>query len=169
VATSEGQPEDPGLVGVVAMVRAGTALHDGNPAVAVAEYERASQAFERAGDRRNVGTATGNLGYALVELGAYADAERVLRSGLELAERTRLDHVVASFDENLGLALVRVGKLEEARSILERTLAWFTGNGNLRAALGSRNYLAMALLESGDLEGAEREARAAAGSGDVAA
>ena len=104
----------------------------------------------------------GRAGYACMEIGEYATAERVLRSTLATADQMGLQNVAATARHNLGLTLVA------ARAGRRGRAAGATGGGGL-PRLGqpagmegaSREYLALIRLEGGDLDGAEVDARAA--------
>jgi tetratricopeptide (TPR) repeat protein len=73
-----------------------------------------------------------------------------------------LGNVVAYCKNNLGLALARRGALEEARRVETDALHAFRKQGDGRLAHSSHLYLALIRLQSGDVAGAERDARAAA-------
>jgi tetratricopeptide (TPR) repeat protein len=62
---------------------------------------------------------------------------------------------------NLGLVLARRGQLAEALVVEEESVAFYRGVANQRREGQSRIYLAMIHLVAGDVDAAEREARAA--------
>ena len=102
-----------------------------------------------------------NLGHALGVIGRYALAERTLRDAATAAERIGLPGAVAHAAQNLGLVLAREGKLEEARAMESTSIETWRTLRNPRMEGGSRMYLATIAELAGDLDAAEREARAA--------
>src|SRR5262249_60299689 len=89
--------------------RAARGLTDGDPATFLAEMERSAARFEEIGDAREACLQRANAGYALIELGRYAEAETDLRATLVVAERMGLDHVAYGCRSNLGIAPARHG------------------------------------------------------------
>jgi hypothetical protein len=73
-----------------------------------------------------------------------------------------LDNAVGTARAQLGRTLGRLGKLDEARRVLGEAIETLRSQKNLRLAGVATRYLAWVLARQGDLEGAEREARAAA-------
>jgi tetratricopeptide (TPR) repeat protein len=138
------------------------ALVAGDPGACLASFGTALHAFEEAGDRRNACMMRSNQGYVFVELGGFAEAEEVLREAHAEAGRMGLHDVAASALQNLGYALAHAGRQDEARDLLSRSTEIFRRQGQPRMEGMSRGYLARSALLSGDLEAAEREARAAA-------
>ncbi|NEP14806.1 MAG: CHAT domain-containing protein, partial [Symploca sp. SIO2C1] len=102
------------------------------------EYDKAREAhqqsleiYERIGDLRGQGEARKNLGLALFNSGEYAQAEAVLREGIEILEEVRKklpddDQKVAIFETQkeayrvLQQTLVSQNKSEEALEVSER-------------------------------------------------
>ena len=123
----------------------------------------AAEGFERAGDRRNACAQKAKLGYANVQLGAFDEAEAVLRAALELAERQGLKLVSAGARHNLGLALALMGRLEEAEAVEREAILAFQEQRDVRLEMASRGYLSRILLLRGDLDGASREIRVPVG------
>jgi tetratricopeptide (TPR) repeat protein/predicted Ser/Thr protein kinase len=117
--------------------------------------------YERAGDRRNACSAGSDLGFANLAVGAYAEAAAVLRKVLETADRMGLVTAAASARQNLGMVLARLGELAEARLLEEQAILSFSAQRDRRMEGGARIYLAVIHLESGDLERAAEEAKAA--------
>ncbi|HLM76661.1 MAG TPA: serine/threonine-protein kinase PknK, partial [Polyangiaceae bacterium] len=119
------------------------------------------EGYERAGDRRNACSAGSDLGFANLEIGAYAEAAAVLRKVVETADRMGLVTAAASARQNLGMVLARLGELAEARRLEEQAILSFSAQLDRRMEGGARIYLAVIHLESGDLERAAEEAKAA--------
>jgi len=95
------------------------------------DFEKASEHYEQAlrikmrllsSDHPDLAIAKGNLGNNLVQLGQYADAERLLRQALSDGERSfGPDHpFTAAVVESLGELAWRRGDLVEASKLLER-------------------------------------------------
>jgi tetratricopeptide (TPR) repeat protein len=128
----------------------------------LASMSEAAASFERAGALRSLLIAQGNVGYAYLELGAFAEAEQVLRDALAKAERMGLSEPSAGLRQNLALALARKGELGEAKTVVTTALKAAISYNSRRLEGLCRIYLALILRLSDDAAGAEREARAAA-------
>ena len=103
---------------------------------------------------------SGIRGFALSELGAYADAEEALRSTLATAERLGLTTVAATARSNLGMVYLRLGRPIEAEASVRAAIGVFESSDR-RHEGGSRAYLALVLRDAGTLDHAEIEARRA--------
>ncbi|WP_437933440.1 serine/threonine-protein kinase [Sorangium sp. So ce341] len=141
--------------------RAYRAMAGGDPGASFAGFEAALAAFEQAGDRRNACWARNNLGSCYAELGDFEGAEAALRASLADAERMGLSDARLGALLGLGPVLARLDLVEEARRTAEEAIATSQGLGDARREGAARTCLARILLQSGDLGGAEREARAA--------
>jgi eukaryotic-like serine/threonine-protein kinase len=117
--------------------------------------------FESAGHVRATCNLRISVGFAHVQLGAYTEAERTLRAALIEADRLGLSGVSPSAKENLGMALAGQERWDEARVVAVEAVEAFRAQSNRRMEAGALIYLALMLAMSGDLEAAEREARAA--------
>jgi tetratricopeptide (TPR) repeat protein len=131
----------------------------------VGEFLRLAQdaraGFEQAGHARVATALSVSVGYAHLQLGAYVEAEATLRKALGEADRLGLTVISPSAKENLGMALAGLGRWDEARAVAVEAVEAFRAQGHRRMEAGARIYLALMLGMSGDLEAAEREARAA--------
>jgi tRNA A-37 threonylcarbamoyl transferase component Bud32/tetratricopeptide (TPR) repeat protein len=156
-----GAAADPAIAGWVLEARAVSAGSGGDPGARVRLADAAAESFETAGDLRNACLQRVSVGYAFNEIGAYADAERALRGALSVAERLGLDNAVGTARAQLGRTLWRRGSLVEARAELVKAVEVLRAQKNMRLAAVATRYLAGVLVEQGELEGAEREARAA--------
>ncbi|WP_437683320.1 serine/threonine-protein kinase [Sorangium sp. So ce131] len=161
-AMGDQRAPDPELVGRLCYARSVRFLASGDLGACLDATEASLAAFERAGDRRNACVARSNLGFFYAELGAFERAEEVLRAAMAEAERMGLHDPAMLALANLGHVLVHRGQLAEARRALRQAVEEEERHGDPRAVGTSRTYLAEAALVSGDLEAAEREARAAA-------
>jgi tetratricopeptide (TPR) repeat protein len=117
--------------------------------------------FDEAGDIRAACAQRVRLGDSLKELGAYEEAERLLRDTLELAVPMGLSSVTSGATQLLGLVLARRGDARAGRPLLEKAVAFSRAHGDARQEGNSRVYLAQTLLSLGELGLAEAEARAA--------
>ena len=162
---------DPTITARLALVRGIRALFAGDAGAYRMHIGHAAESFQRGGDLRSACMQRASVGYASLGLGDWEQAERVLREALASAERMGLTNVVAYSKNNLGLALSRraaevdEGKrralLDEARKIETEAMVAFVAQGDGRLEHSSHVYLAIILMLSGELEGAEREARTA--------
>jgi tetratricopeptide (TPR) repeat protein len=129
-------------------------------AVGMVRFEEAALAcFQEAGAITSACLMAAGLGAAYQEIGALADAERVLRDAVAEAERLGVVRFRLHAMHNLGMVLALRGALDEGRAVEEEALAGFMAERDLRIAAASRFYLARILMLQGDLDGAEREAR----------
>jgi eukaryotic-like serine/threonine-protein kinase len=161
-AAGAGPDPDPAMAASIYQARAIRAMFRGDVGAFLGFMIAAAEHFERAGDLRSAGTQRANQAYAYIELGAYPAAEQWLRHVLATAERMGLRDLAAGARHNLGIALARTGALDEARAEETAAVRASVAQRNRRLESGCRTYLAIILLLSGDLAGAEREARAAA-------
>jgi tetratricopeptide (TPR) repeat protein len=141
--------------------QASQALFEGNPARFLELARAAVRAFAETGDLRSVCQKMGSSGYAQLEVGDYEAAVSTLERVLKDSERMGLSNIAATARQNLGLALARVGRLDEARKVEAAAMEAFRRSSNRRMESASRYYLALILSLAGELDLAEREARAA--------
>jgi tetratricopeptide (TPR) repeat protein len=136
------------------------ALLDNNPSHYLAEARTALAYHEEVGDARLALEQSINIGSVYLELGAYEDAERLLRDGLANAERLNLQHAMAGAQHNLGLVLAHLGRFEDA-IVLERQALEALRGKDRRLEGGA--LLSMAVIHelAGELAIAEEEAREA--------
>jgi predicted ATPase len=153
---------DYGVAARLYALHASRALCYGDPAAALQFTELSIPSFAFTGDRRNACLGRVNAAHAMLQLGDPRQAEVALRSALADAERMGLHNVSALARQNLGPALVRQGKIAAALAIEQEAVETFAAQENRRQEGRARAYLAEILARSGDLESAEREARAAA-------
>jgi len=142
-------------------LHASRALCYGDPAASLYFTELSIPSFAFMGDRRNACLGRVNAGHAMIQLGAFEQAERALRSALADAERMGLGNVSAFARQNLGLSLAMRGELSEACAVELEAIKDFEAQQNRRQEGRARAYLAEILIRLGDLEAAEAEAQAA--------
>jgi tetratricopeptide (TPR) repeat protein len=133
----------------------------GDPAAAVAESELSVKAAEECNNLRLVCQAETNLGDTLKELGAYAEASARLTSALRVAERIGYEQMGNVALHNLGFSRAREGAIDEGLRLERAALEAFARHGEKRMVGLSKAYLAMILLDAGQLEPAEACAREA--------
>ena len=149
---------------VIASLRAAEAMRAlcaGDLASYNASMGEAATLYERGGDLRNACNAECNLGFCRAELGAWDEAESVLRASLDRARRVGLISVEYNALHNLGYVLFRLGRIDEARDMELDCARVFEQKGDRRTAGGSRLYLAMMALETGARGDARAEAERA--------
>jgi eukaryotic-like serine/threonine-protein kinase len=122
--------------------------------------EAAEQA-RRADDRRMICTFGLSLGDALLHLGAYAEAEEVLRVVVPQAEALGLASMGTAALLNLGVALAAEGRHGEAHTCLGDAARAFADQGDQACEATAHIYTSLVFSASGDLDLAEREARTA--------
>jgi len=137
------------------------AMIDGDLGRVIEHARAAVDAFEEAGDLRSAALMRSNLAWGYAEIGAWTEAEPELRAAAAVAERMGLAFVLGGVKNNLGLVLARRGQLHEALVVAEESAAFYRTIVNQRMEGQSRVYVAMIHGLAGDLDAAEREARAA--------
>ena len=152
---------DPAVLARVADARARRVIVQGDLGGFLRLKEAALASAERAGDVRMACNARVSVGFAWLELGAYANAERALSAALSGAARLGLSGVIPAAKQNLGVALAMLGRADEARAVEEEAIAAFAAQAHRRMESVSRVYLSSMLARAGDLASAEREAHLA--------
>ncbi len=147
----------PNILARVHQARSTRAMYAGDVGAYLECEQAAADEFERAGDQRYACQQRGNVGYASLEIGAFADAERHLRVALEAATRLGLNSVVATAKHNLGRALQYRGQLAEALAIEDEAFELFRAQGDRRLEGACRVYLSYILFELGDRDRSRRE------------
>jgi tetratricopeptide (TPR) repeat protein len=161
VERAAGQLDDPAVLARIFQARSSRAMFAGDAGAYLVSEQAAAAAFERAGDRRYACMQRGHVGYACLEIGAYAEAESALREALEIGTHMGLQNVVATAKHNLGRALQHQGALDEALAIESEAIAAFQAQGDRRLESGARVYLSNILAELGEIDRAEAELRIA--------
>jgi eukaryotic-like serine/threonine-protein kinase len=156
-----GEVRDPRILARIYQTRSSRAMFAGDAGAYVVSEQAAALAFEEAGDLRYACMQHGHVGYAYLEIGAYAEAERWLRRALDGAQRMGLQNVIATAKHNLGRALQHQGRLDEAIAVETQAVELFAAQGDRRLESASRNYLANILTARGELETAEELTRVA--------
>jgi tetratricopeptide (TPR) repeat protein len=155
------QPTPPIVMAYLFNLRAQRALAGGDPGSFLTLTTEVARWFDEAGAVRSASNRRVSVGYAYLELGGFAEAERVLAEARATADRMGLSAVVANASQNLGWAMYRLGRLDDARRRIEPTVEAFRTQGSRRMEGGSRDYLASNFAKAGDHARAEAEARAA--------
>jgi len=145
----------------VQRARAFSALEQGRATECLDRCLDAVRAFDEVGDVRSACLTRANAGFSLIEVGAHVEAEHMLSEASVAAERMGLGHTLAGIRQNLGRALSLLGRFTDARRVLGEAIAAFDKHGDRRMSGASRAYLAKASCDAGELDAAEREARAA--------
>jgi tetratricopeptide (TPR) repeat protein len=118
------------------------------------QVSRCASVFDEVGDLRRGCTQKGNYGFALILLGAYAEAEQVLTEVQAVAERLGLVAIGAWVRQNVGRLFTKVGRLDEALRVERQVVDALRGTA-LEA--DTRVYLADLHLAMGDLVAAEQD------------
>jgi tetratricopeptide (TPR) repeat protein len=153
------EARDPHVLARIYQVRSSRSMYAGDAGAYVGTERAAALAFEEAGDRRYACMQHGHVGYAYLEIGAFAEAERWLRQALDGATRMGLANVAATAKHNLGRALQLQDRLDEALAFESEAIAEFAAQGDRRLEAASRNYLAHIVAARGDLAAAEQHVR----------
>jgi tetratricopeptide (TPR) repeat protein len=137
-----------------------SALLDGKPGVYLDQARKALSQFEQIGNDRAAVEQRINIAGVCVELGAFAEAERLLHEALAKAERLGLPHSVGGARLHLGLAAAYSGRIEEGIEL--ELLAQATFHERDRRLEGCALLsLAMILALQGQTERAREEAERA--------
>ncbi|NUP05432.1 MAG: protein kinase [Polyangiaceae bacterium] len=124
--------------------------------VAIREQEAALAQFRAANDKRAGALVSANLGFALVQMGAYERAEEVLVDALAVAETLGLGTIAPLAEQNLGALHARNGRLAEALATQTRAAERFAALRDPRLEATSRVHCALILLARGELDRAEQ-------------
>ena len=134
---------------------------DEDPLASRGLFEAAVACFEAAGDRRQVCFHRTNLADTCLRLGAPGEAEELAHMALVEARELGLTQVIGAALQCLGFALLQLGEVTAAAAVLREGIAACTVIDDILMEGVSHAYLAEALRRSGDLPGAETEARRA--------
>jgi class 3 adenylate cyclase/predicted ATPase len=126
----------------------------GDLRAALAAWQRASAASERAGNSVESATAHMNAGEALADLGELAEADRMFRESLRTFEAVRYPIGVAVATGNLGRTASRLGRFEEAGRLLDAALRRFQRLGSDEFIRETQARIAEHRLAAGDATGA---------------
>ncbi|MFO0609934.1 MAG: protein kinase [Polyangiales bacterium] len=138
------------------------ALRAGDPAAYLALSRDVAAAFDEAGDRVSAASQRGNVGYAYLELGAWALAVEALRGALTEATALRAHSVAGLVRHNLGFALAMEGDVASGAALEREAAEGFAAQGDRRLEGFAHAYLARIEALAGDLPAAVRGARHAA-------
>jgi eukaryotic-like serine/threonine-protein kinase len=167
-AAAHAQVPDPVMVAFVERSRAIRSMLAGDLSAFVAFMTEAAVSFERAGAQRSALGQRANVAQACLTLGAYAEAEAVLRDVLDRASRMGLFELAASVRHTLALSVARQGGLDEALAMVTAARDAAIAQRSPRLEGLCRTYRSIILLLARDASGAEREAQAATDIPDLA-
>jgi len=122
-------------------------------AVAADEYEAAVEQFERAGDRRGVAAATGNLGDVYIRTGDIGRAMKLFEGNRTAGPTSKW--IEAVNEGNLAMVKRIRGEYAEARRLATACRSYAQQMGNMLLAATAEVELAMTHLELGDPAAAE--------------
>lgn len=143
-------------------VRGVRAAMIGDVATFLRHLEAAVEAFDQAGDQRNVLLERTTVAWCYAEIGWFENAENICRKNLAACEAAQAPQAITYAKVNLGYILAyRPGKLDEARHVLKMAIAECGAVNNVRLEGWSRAHLSGVEMQSGDYVAAEEEARAA--------
>jgi tetratricopeptide (TPR) repeat protein len=154
---------DPEALGQVEWSRSLRVLVEGDLSTFLALVEASRRHLELAGDLRSACIQALNEGHGFLQLGAYEEAEQVLREAMGRADLMGLGSVRGYAKLNLSLALLRQRKLDEALATADEVLSLFQAQADRPLEATARTYRAMILALGGDHEGAASEALAVIG------
>ena len=144
-------------------VRGVRAAMIGDVATFLRHLEAAVEAFDQAGDQRNVLLERTTVAWCYAEIGWFENAENICRKNLEACEAAQAPQAITYAKVNLGYILAyRPGKLDEARQVLKAAIAECRAVNNVRLEGWSRAHLSGVELQSFDFAAAEQEGRTAA-------
>jgi eukaryotic-like serine/threonine-protein kinase len=139
-------------------LRGARARHAGDVAGDLDGYLAALACLERAGDEREACNACVSVGFAYIELGNHAAAERELSRALAAAERMGLGAVGVRARQNLALVHAARGDVVRARQLATAVAEEAVAQGNLTFEGWTRIYLARIAYQRGDAGDALAEA-----------
>jgi tetratricopeptide (TPR) repeat protein len=133
----------------------------GDHALSVGEYAKSAELYQRAAYFRFESVVRANIGYALIELGAYEEATTELTEVLKNAETLGIPFTEALARHNLGIALALSGRVEEGYRVELEALEDYSMQGDVRLMAAAHLALAQILELDGKLGEAEAHAREA--------
>jgi tetratricopeptide (TPR) repeat protein len=151
-------PDDSAVEAALHRAVALRASYRGERAHALSENLAWAESLERTGDLRWLCRARLAIGFAYGSLGAFEEAEAVLRAALEMSERLGLESTARHAHHELGMVLARLGRVDEGRAMEAQAADGYRAAGDVRMEGLCRTYLAAILLQAGDHLGAERAA-----------
>ncbi|RIV32643.1 AfsR/SARP family transcriptional regulator [Micromonospora radicis] len=107
------------------------------------------------GDRRQLANAVGHIGVIRHRMGHTGPAGRLLRAALALHGRAGNRYDEGEILNELGVMEREAGRPEEAAGLHRRAFVAMSEAGDLVGQCGSRNLLARALLDQGDVRSAQ--------------
>jgi tetratricopeptide (TPR) repeat protein len=161
VRRAAGDEADPAVRGWLHRLAASEALFDGDIGTYLAEEIAARDCFTAIGAARRSVLSAVNVGYAMLELGAYAEAERALGDAIETTRRIGLGQLETVAQQNLGRAVAANGRLREALAIEQTAASRAAQAGDVRLEGAALIYLSQIHFALGELEEAEAHARRA--------
>jgi serine/threonine protein kinase/tetratricopeptide (TPR) repeat protein len=133
----------------------------GDHALSVGEYSRAAELYQRAAYFRFESVVRANIGYALIELGAYEEGVTVLSEVLKNAETLGIPFTEALARHNLGIALALTGRVQDGYRVELEALDDYRAQGDVRFMAAAHLALAQIVELDGKIPEAERHAQEA--------
>jgi tetratricopeptide (TPR) repeat protein len=133
----------------------------GEPERALHHLDSAIHAFEQAGNLRFACSTRVDLGFELLEVGAFDRSIEVLREAAQTAHRLEMHPVEAVAKHNLGVALARIGDASATRCAVEEVLHGSLVHDDRKLEANSYTYLAVVNVLTGSYGASEQAARAA--------
>jgi tetratricopeptide (TPR) repeat protein len=158
---------DPTVAADVLRVRSELANQRGDVGGYAMLQEQVLAAHERIGGQRAACFQSVNVGEAWMVLGELAAAERLLEATLRDATRAGMRAVIAWSQQVLGNTLRYLGRSADAAAVLARSVDEYHAIGERPMESLSLAWRSRALLDAGDPEAAEAEARRAVELSDV--
>ncbi len=158
-----GGPEalDPLTLAQVEHVRGVRAAHGGDVGRFLVHLQAAVDAFDRAGDRRNVSLERPTVGWCFAEIGMFERAEQILTEALALADELGAQQTITYAQVNLGYVLGHRGQLVEAVDMLSEAAATCASVGNVRLEGWARAHISGIERRRNRFDHAEAEAATA--------
>jgi serine/threonine protein kinase/tetratricopeptide (TPR) repeat protein len=153
---------NPAVLARLHFARATLTGREGDWSAAVREGKAAVRYYAEARHPRGENAARSNLGYALLELGAYEEAAAALSLALRDAEAMGLGYSIALARHNLGLALALAGRIQEGKGAELRAIDELRALGDPRLLAAAFHAMAQIALLDRDPNTAEDAARQAA-------
>src|SRR5262249_53202486 len=150
--------DDPEALGQVEWSRSMRVLVEGDLSTFLELVQASRRHLELAGDLRSACTQALNAGHGFLQLGAWEEAEQVLREAMGRADAMGLGSVRAYAKLNLSFSLLRLRRRDEALAAADEVLSLFQAQADRPLEAIARTYRAMILALGGDHDGAAEEA-----------
>jgi tetratricopeptide (TPR) repeat protein len=140
---------DLGGQGAILNNQGAIAYYQGRWSASIDFYDRAQQAWEKAGDRWSAAFAVVNRAEVLLDQGRLEEAEPLMKSSLRIARASKSASRIAEVARYYGVLLARLGRVDEALALLDEARTEFGRAGERGEVLVTDARIAESLVFAG--------------------